>query len=138
MVTLACTLKLESRVLFRERHLLPAIWTWFLSTLVAAAAISQEPQATIQIEVTAESAPVPDAEVTVNGHTIRTKDDGTVAVISPLGEVKISADGLAFARSGKCPRSGNARLLPVTGEPYPEALNTRRYDFRRQRAVANC
>ena len=40
---------------------------WFLPAVIAAAAFGQPPQATIRVEVTAESAPVQGADVTVNG-----------------------------------------------------------------------
>jgi outer membrane receptor for ferrienterochelin and colicins len=63
---------------------------WLLLALISAAAFGQQPQATIRVEVTAESAPVQGAEVTVNGKSVRTGQDGAATIGAPPGEVKIS------------------------------------------------
>lgn len=93
---------------------------WILSTLVAAPAFSQEPQATIQVEVMVESAPAPGAEVTVNGHTVRTKDDGMAAVMTRLGEVKISVTKEGFFPASTSVVADAAREWRVRIELQPQ------------------
>jgi len=62
---------------------------WLLPALIAAAAFGQPPQASIRVEVTAESAPVQGAEVTVNGKSLRTGQDGSATTAVPAGDVKV-------------------------------------------------
>src|SRR5260370_32000263 len=62
----------------------------WLCAVIAAAAFGQPPQATIRVEVTAESAPVQGAEVMVSGKSVRTGPDGSATTVAPPGEVKIS------------------------------------------------
>ena len=62
---------------------------WLLPAVFAAAALGQQPQATIRVEVTAESAVVQGAEVTINGKSVRTGQDGTATAVAPAGDVKI-------------------------------------------------
>jgi len=71
---------------------------WLLLALISAAAFGQQPQATIRVEVTAESAPVQGAEVTVNGKSVRTGQDGAATIGAPPGEVKISVTNWSCAR----------------------------------------
>jgi len=63
---------------------------WLIVTITAATAFGQQPQATIRVEVTAQSVPVQAAEVTVNGKSVHTGQDGTATTIAPLGDVKVS------------------------------------------------
>ena len=62
---------------------------WLLSAIIAAAAFGQAPQATIRVEVTAESAPVQTAEITVIGKSVRTGQDGSATMAIPVGDVKV-------------------------------------------------
>ena len=62
----------------------------------AAFAVAQQPQATIRVEVTAKSAPVQDAEVTVNGKQARTGPDGVAILPSELGHVDIGVTKEGF------------------------------------------
>jgi outer membrane receptor for ferrienterochelin and colicins len=50
----------------------------------------QEQQASVRVEVTAESAPVQGATVTINDKVVRTSADGTAIATSPLGNVKVT------------------------------------------------
>ena len=63
---------------------------WLLPAVIAAAAFGQQPQATIRVEVTAESAPVQGADVTVNGKSVRTGQDGSATTVAPPGTIKVS------------------------------------------------
>ena len=66
----------------------------------AALALAQQPQATIRVEVSSKSAPVQDAEVTVNGKQARTGPDGVAVLPSELGhvDVVVTKDGFFAAR----------------------------------------
>ncbi|MEP6566794.1 MAG: TonB-dependent receptor plug domain-containing protein, partial [Mesorhizobium sp.] len=63
---------------------------WLLPALIAAAAFGQQPQATVRVEVAADSAPVQGVDVTVNGILVRTGQDGSATTVTPLGDVKVS------------------------------------------------
>jgi iron complex outermembrane receptor protein len=65
-------------------------WVVLLLPAVIAAAFGQQPQATIRVEVTAESAPVQGAGVTVNGKSIRTGEDGSATTVAPIGDTRVS------------------------------------------------
>ena len=71
-----------------------------LLILAAAAALAQPPQATIRVEVTSDSAPVPDAEVTANGKQARTGRDGIAVLAIGFGhvDVVVTKDGFFPAR----------------------------------------
>jgi outer membrane receptor for ferrienterochelin and colicins len=71
-----------------------------LFMVVAALALAQQPQATIRVEVSSKSAPVQDAEVTVNGKQVRTGLDGVAVLPSELGhvDVVVAKDGFFPAR----------------------------------------
>jgi iron complex outermembrane receptor protein len=76
-----------------------------LPALVLAGALlllGQPPQATIRLEVTIESAPVPDAVVTANGKQARTGPDGVAVLPTELGHVDlvVTKDGFFPARKG--------------------------------------
>jgi iron complex outermembrane receptor protein len=77
---------------------------WLLPAVIAAAAFGQQPQATIRVEVTAESVPVQGADVMANGKSVRTGQDGTALIAAPLGDLKVSV-----AKEGYFP--ANASLL---------------------------
>jgi iron complex outermembrane receptor protein len=68
--------------------------------MLGAAAFAQSPQATIRVEVRSETAPVPDAEITVNGKEARTGPDGVAVFPSELGhvDVAVAKDGFFPAR----------------------------------------
>lgn len=63
---------------------------WLVAAIIVATAFGQDPQATIRVEVTAESVPVQAADVTINGKSVRTGQGGTATVAAPLGDVRIS------------------------------------------------
>ncbi len=63
---------------------------WLLAAVIAVVAFGQQPQATIRVEVSAQSVPVQAADVTVNGKSVRTGQDGTATTVAPLGDVKVS------------------------------------------------
>src|SRR5690348_15185892 len=68
--------------------------------MLGAAALAQPPQATIRVEVRSETAPVQDAEVTVDGRQARTGPDGVAVLPSELGhvDVVVTKDGFFPAR----------------------------------------
>ena len=72
----------------------------FLLVLFAIEATAQPPQATIRVEVTSDSAPVPDAEVTANGKRATTGPDGVAILAIDVGHVDVivSKDGFFPAR----------------------------------------
>jgi iron complex outermembrane receptor protein len=57
---------------------------------LTAAVNGQEPQATIRVEVTSESMPVADAEVTVNTISLRTNGAGIAIEPIPLGDIHVT------------------------------------------------
>ena len=57
--------------------------------LIAAAALAEEPHSTIRVEVTAESKPVPDAQVRLAGRVLRTGPDGVAITTTAPGPVAI-------------------------------------------------
>src|SRR5437660_417256 len=60
---------------------------WLIPAFIAAAAFAQ--QATIRVEVTADSAPVQGADVSINGKAVRTGQDGSATTAVPAGDLKI-------------------------------------------------
>ena len=92
---------------------------WFLPAVIAAAAFGQEPPATIRVEVTAASAPVEGAQVTVNGKSVRTGQDGTATTVVPSGNVKVSVtkDGYFPAAVSLLDGAMRESLLRVELEP---------------------
>ena len=90
-------------------------FAWLLPAVLAAASFGQEPRASIRVEVTAESAPVEGADVTVNGQFVRTGQDGSATIVAPLGDVRVSVtkDGYFPANvslSADAPREWIVRL----------------------------
>jgi len=75
------------------------------------AALGQQPQATIRVEVTAEAAPVQGADVTIKGKSVRTGPDGSVTTNAPLGDIKVGV-----TRDGYFP--ANASLLADTAREW--------------------
>jgi len=71
-----------------------------LLILGTAAALAQPPQATVRVEVTSDSGPVPDAEVTANGKQAKTGLDGIAVLAIELGHVDfvVAKDGFFPAR----------------------------------------
>jgi iron complex outermembrane receptor protein len=70
--------------------------------LGAVFALAQQPQVTIRVEVTSDSAPVSDAEVTANGKQARSGPDGVAILPAELGhvDVAVTKDGFFPARKG--------------------------------------
>ena len=60
------------------------------------AAGAQPPQATVRVEVRSDAGPVPDAEVTVSGHSARTGQDGVAVLPAALGHLDISVTKQKF------------------------------------------
>jgi len=73
-----------------------------LAVVGAVMVLGQTPQATIRVEVTSDSAPVPDAEVTANGNHVRTGKDGMAVFPTELGHVDlvVTKEGFFPARKG--------------------------------------
>ena len=73
-----------------------------LAFVGAVMVLGQTPQATIRVEVTSDSAPVPDAEVTANGNHVRTGKDGMAVFPTELGHVDlvVTKEGFFPARKG--------------------------------------
>jgi outer membrane receptor for ferrienterochelin and colicins len=71
-----------------------------LLVLRAAAALAQPPQATLRVEVSSDSVPVQDAEVTANGRETRTGPDGVGILAIDLGhlDVVVSKNGFFTAQ----------------------------------------
>ncbi|HWE49777.1 MAG TPA: TonB-dependent receptor [Bryobacteraceae bacterium] len=71
-----------------------------LLLLGAALVLAQQPPATIRVEVTSESGPVTDAEVSANGSQARTGADGVAILAAYAGrvEVVVSKDGFFTVR----------------------------------------
>src|SRR5438270_7427914 len=92
---------------------------WLLPVVIAAAAFGQEPQATIRVEVTAASEPVEGAEVTVNGKSVRTGQDGAATSVAPPGEVKVSVTKEGYFPATASLLAGTVResVLRVELEP---------------------
>src|ERR1051325_8837344 len=92
---------------------------WFVAATVAATAFGQEPQATIRVEVTAESIPVQAADITVNGKSVRTGPDGTATTVAPLGDVKVSVtkDGYFPANTSLLADAAREWVVHVELEP---------------------
>src|SRR5436305_2771159 len=92
---------------------------WLLPVVIAAAAFGQEPQATIRVEVTAASEPVEGAEVTVNGKSVRTGQDGAATTIVPAGDVRVSVikDGFFPAHASLLAETAREPVVRVELEP---------------------
>jgi len=92
---------------------------WLVTAVVAARAFGQEPQATIRVEVTAESIPVQAADITVNGKSVRTGPDGTATTVAPLGDVKVSVtkDGYFPANTSLLADAAREWVVHVELEP---------------------
>ena len=93
--------------------------SWLLPAVLAAAAFGQESPVTMRVEVTAASAPVEGAEVTVNGKSVRTGRDGTATTVVPSGDVKVSVtkDGFFPASASLLAGAVRESLLRVELEP---------------------
>lgn len=93
--------------------------SFLLAAVIASTAFGQQPQATIRVEVTAESAAVQDAGVTVNGKSARTGRDGTVSMVAPLGEVRVSVTKDGYFSAPVSLFAGTAREWVVRVELEP-------------------
>jgi outer membrane receptor for ferrienterochelin and colicins len=88
--------------------------------LIAGMTLAQEPQATIRVEVTANSAAVAGATVTIDGKAIQTDANGVAVAPSALGtvDVKVVKDG--FLPATVSMRVTEAREWAVTVELTPQ------------------
>jgi len=89
---------------------------------IAAAAFAQQPQATIRVEVTAESIPIQGAEVTVNGKSVRTDQNGSAMAVAALGDTKIQVtkDGYFPAHTSLLTDAEREWVVRVTLAPQKE------------------
>lgn len=62
---------------------------------IVTAAWGQVPQSTIRVEVKTDAGPVRDADVTANGHTMKTGADGIAVLPATLGktDINVAKDG---------------------------------------------
>ncbi|HTM48004.1 MAG TPA: TonB-dependent receptor [Bryobacteraceae bacterium] len=90
-----------------------------LLPLIIAAAFGQQPQATIRVEVTADSVPLPGAEVAVNNKFIRTGQDGSATTVTPLGAITIGVtkEGYFPAKASLVADAGREWVVHVELEP---------------------
>jgi outer membrane receptor for ferrienterochelin and colicins len=92
---------------------------WLLPAIIAAAAFGQ-PQATIRVEVTAESVPVQGADVTVNGKSVRTGQDGSATINAPPGDMKISVTKEGYFPANASLLADSAREWVLRVELVPQ------------------
>jgi iron complex outermembrane receptor protein len=89
-----------------------------LLAILAAVAFGQPPQATIKVEVTADSAAVLGAEVTINGKSVRTGQDGVATAVAPPGAVNITVtkDGYFSANTSVVADAAHESVVHVALE----------------------
>ena len=92
---------------------------WLLSA-VAASAFGQKPQATIRVEVTAESVAVQGANVSVNSKSALTGQDGSATVAAALGDTKITVTKSGFFPANASLLTDAAREWVVRVELEPQ------------------
>jgi len=92
---------------------------WLLA-IVTASALGQQPQATIKVEVTAESVPVQGADVTVNSKSALTGQDGSATVVAALGDTKITVTKNGFFPANASLLTDAAREWVVRIELEPQ------------------
>ncbi len=88
--------------------------------LLTTAATAQPPQATVRVEVRSDAGPVPDAEVTVSGHSARTGQDGVAVLPAALGHVDISVTKEKFFPARTSLDVDAAREWPLQVELQPQ------------------
>ena len=88
--------------------------------LMTTAAGAQPPQATVRVEVRSDAGPVPDAEVTVSGHSARTGQDGVAVLPAALGHVDISVTKEKFFPARTSLDVDAAREWPLQVELQPQ------------------
>jgi outer membrane receptor for ferrienterochelin and colicins len=93
---------------------------WALLILTATTALAQAPQPTIHVEVKADAGPVQDAEVTANGHSARTGQNGIAVLPVELGRVDISVTKGGFFPARTSLVIDTAREWPVQIELQPQ------------------
>ncbi len=79
--------------------------TFLLLGLAALSLFAQAPQATVKVEVTSVTGPVPSANVKLNGQTARTGPDGIATASVPLGTMRVNV-----SREGFHPSAANLRI----------------------------
>src|SRR5882724_3646235 len=95
---------------------------WVLLILVAATAPAQEPQPqpTIRVQVKSDAGPVQDAEVNVNGHRVKTGQDGVAELPTALGHVDVSVTKEGFFPARTSLDVDAAKEWPLEIELQPE------------------
>jgi len=90
--------------------------------MLGSAVLAQPPEVTIRVEVTNESAPVQDAEVTADGKHARTGPDGVAVLTSVLGpvDVVVTKDGFFPARKALDIDAAHEWRLQVELQPQTE------------------
>ena len=85
-------------MLFQLRHVNSrSCASAFLLLLIASMpALSQEPRASVRVEVRTDAGPVEGAAVLFNGAKLRTDENGIVSGSTALGEVKITVIATGF------------------------------------------
>jgi iron complex outermembrane receptor protein len=83
-------------------------------------ALSQEPRATVRVEVRAQSGPVEGAAVLFNGAASRTDVNGIASGSTALGEVKITVTKSGFLPANTTITASEAREWLVTLELQPQ------------------
>src|SRR5581483_12351999 len=93
-----------------------------LLMLAATAAMAQSGQATIRVDVVSNSAPVQDAEVTMNGKQVRTSLDGVAVLSAEFGHVDIvvSKDHFIPARKALNIDAGREWQIEIELQPNKE------------------
>jgi iron complex outermembrane receptor protein len=91
---------------------------WLLA-IMTASALGHQPQATIKVEVTAESVAVPGANVTVNAKSALTGQDGSATVAAAVGATKITVtkNGFFPASASLLTDAARERVVRVELEP---------------------
>jgi outer membrane receptor for ferrienterochelin and colicins len=106
----------------RLRHVNPPSCASVLLLLLLASVSgsSQEPRATVQVEVRTQSGPVEGAEVVLNGAASRTDENGIASGSAPFGEVKITVTKSGFLPANTTITVNEAREWAVTLELKPQ------------------
>lgn len=74
----------------------PNVFAALIMLTTACVALSQEPRATIRVEVKTKDAPVAGAAVTINGAVLQTDENGLAVGSAPLGRAKITVKKESF------------------------------------------
>jgi outer membrane receptor for ferrienterochelin and colicins len=91
-----------------------------LLMLAATAALAQPPKTRIRVEVTSESVPVQDADVTANGKQTRTGPDGVAVLAIEVGHVDVAVSKDRFFTARKALDIDAAREWQIQVELQPQ------------------